>query len=127
MFQCDDCGKQWPWNDAIAGKKAKCSCGTVMLVPTVPPEREVDDFDDDAGMYDFADDDEDDLPAVGGKVRHCGGCQSEVATDAVICTACGLDFRTGKKVGAVPTPQPSAAPTGLGVWARRRHRPHAVP
>lgn len=36
-FPCPSCGKQWTWKPALAGKKAKCSCGTLIDVPTEPP------------------------------------------------------------------------------------------
>src|SRR5438552_1945736 len=35
-FACEACGKSFAWKAALAGKKAKCSCGTVMTVPQAP-------------------------------------------------------------------------------------------
>lgn len=32
-FSCDSCGKQYTWKPELGGKKAKCKCGTVMVVP----------------------------------------------------------------------------------------------
>ncbi|MEM6315016.1 MAG: hypothetical protein AAF743_13065, partial [Planctomycetota bacterium] len=68
-----------------------------------------DDLDDEFGVYDFGDDD-DDIPALAGKKRHCGGCQVELPADAVVCVTCGMDFRTGRKVGAAKLP---TAPTSM--------------
>ena len=35
-FSCETCGTSYPWKPALAGKKAKCGCGAVMLVPPAP-------------------------------------------------------------------------------------------
>jgi hypothetical protein len=45
-FSCEACGKSYTWKPALAGKKAKCGCGTVMSVPPAPtlvaaPRRQV--------------------------------------------------------------------------------------
>jgi hypothetical protein len=35
-FFCDACGKALVWKQALAGKRAKCSCGAITLVPPQP-------------------------------------------------------------------------------------------
>jgi len=35
-FACEACGKSFAWKPALAGKKAKCSCGAIMTVPQAP-------------------------------------------------------------------------------------------
>ncbi|HEV8292508.1 MAG TPA: hypothetical protein VGP94_11325, partial [Tepidisphaeraceae bacterium] len=35
-FSCEACGKSFAWKPALAGKKAKCSCGAVVTVPPAP-------------------------------------------------------------------------------------------
>lgn len=35
-FACEGCGKSLVWKAAQAGKKVRCSCGTVMVVPQAP-------------------------------------------------------------------------------------------
>jgi hypothetical protein len=32
-FSCERCGKSYTWKSSIAGKRAKCACGAIMLVP----------------------------------------------------------------------------------------------
>lgn len=44
MFSCDACGKSYAWKPAIAGKKAKCKCGSVLEVPADEPEGNLDDL-----------------------------------------------------------------------------------
>ena len=51
-FNCTQCGREFTWKPEIAGRKAKCKCGSIITVPkTAPvppapePEPEVDDFD----------------------------------------------------------------------------------
>ena len=39
-FACDACGKTYAWKPAIAGKKAKCKCGSVLMVPEEEPVQE---------------------------------------------------------------------------------------
>jgi hypothetical protein len=41
-FSCESCGKSYTWKSAIAGKRAKCACGAVMLVPQSDPIPEDD-------------------------------------------------------------------------------------
>jgi hypothetical protein len=35
-FACEGCGKSLVWKPAQAGKRVKCSCGTIMTVPPAP-------------------------------------------------------------------------------------------
>src|SRR5687767_11962868 len=36
QFFCDHCGKSYTWKPALAGRKAKCSCGQTIVVPQAP-------------------------------------------------------------------------------------------
>jgi len=36
IFACEACGKIFNWKATLAGKKAKCACGTIMTVPEAP-------------------------------------------------------------------------------------------
>src|SRR5678815_4626656 len=36
IFACEVCGKIFNWKATLAGKKAKCACGTIMTVPEAP-------------------------------------------------------------------------------------------
>ena len=42
-FSCAACGKQYAWKPQLAGRKAKCSCGAAVVVPTSPVDDEVYD------------------------------------------------------------------------------------
>jgi RsiW-degrading membrane proteinase PrsW (M82 family) len=43
-FTCDQCGKSFRVKDELAGKKAKCKCGHLLLVPQASQESEEDIF-----------------------------------------------------------------------------------
>lgn len=47
-FACEACGKAYPWRAQLAGKRAKCTCGAVLVVPEAEPQ-EVED----GGLYDL--------------------------------------------------------------------------
>lgn len=51
-FACDSCGRRYTWKAALAGKKAKCACGVVMVVPEA--EESAAAQPSDADMYDVA-------------------------------------------------------------------------
>ena len=36
-FNCSSCGKEYRWKPELAGKKAKCKCGSVIAVPLKQP------------------------------------------------------------------------------------------
>ncbi len=46
QFGCDACGKQYTWEPQLAGRRVRCKCGQVVVVPSSPPEAE--------GPYDIA-------------------------------------------------------------------------
>jgi DNA-directed RNA polymerase subunit RPC12/RpoP len=37
-FSCTQCGKRFRWRAALAGKKARCPCGSVIVCPSSPPQ-----------------------------------------------------------------------------------------
>lgn len=45
-FSCEECGKSFAWKPEIAGRKAKCKCGAVLLVPAESPETALEDLYD---------------------------------------------------------------------------------
>ena len=58
-FACDACGKRYAWKPQLAGKKAKCACGAMMVVPQAEaPPTSADEPED---LYGFA---EETLPAA---------------------------------------------------------------
>src|SRR5205085_11653326 len=36
-IECAGCGKQYAWKPELAGKRAKCKCGTVVAFPAADP------------------------------------------------------------------------------------------
>ena len=54
-FGCDACGKLFSWKPAIAGKRAKCTCGSELTVPKEPPGQGSprDQAPDEDGAYDL--------------------------------------------------------------------------
>jgi hypothetical protein len=59
-FPCTSCGKTYTWKPELAGKKAKCKCGNVMMVPAAPPAPP----EEEDGLYDLAPADEPPKPKV---------------------------------------------------------------
>ena len=109
-FACPSCRKEFTWKPEIAGKKAKCKCGTVIDIPAAPPPPplpppDVDPFDNPDYMYDFA---EEPKGTAGGAVgapppppppelQTCPNCGGNVPPGGVVCLACGFNVQTGKK------------------------------
>src|SRR5687767_10666338 len=110
-FACPSCKKEYTWKPELAGKKAKCKCGTVIDIPAAPPPPplpppNVDPFDNPDYMYDFADE-----PAktAGGTaaapppiptqidLQSCSNCGGNILPNSVVCLACGFNTKTGKK------------------------------
>src|SRR6266404_3537368 len=101
-FSCEGCGKSYSWKAELAGRRVKCKCGGVMIVPkadpaaadSLPPE-----FED---LYALAEG-----PIVeavtppafsrGGAGSTCPSCGAGVESGAVLCTGCGANLKTGKK------------------------------
>ena len=48
-FSCGACGKRYKWKPELVGKRAKCACGSAIVVPAA--EAPIPDFD---RLYDFA-------------------------------------------------------------------------
>ena len=44
QFSCESCGKSYRWKPELAGRRAKCKCGAVMLCPATEPGRQEDDL-----------------------------------------------------------------------------------
>lgn len=81
LVKCQ-CGGKLKIKAALAGKKGKCpACGTTFTVPT-PPSK------------DGAKENE----------KTCPACLAVVPSAVILCVHCGLDFRTGKPLGAMPAP-----------------------
>jgi hypothetical protein len=83
-FSCPGCGQHIECDAGIAGTQVHCPvCQVAMVVPgtaltaTLPP------------------------PSTG---PVCPGCGAALATGAVLCTSCGMNLRTGKRIQPQTTP-----------------------
>src|SRR5262245_11096642 len=90
------CGKKLKAPASAVGKKAKCpACGNVLTIEA-PAE------DDSLGaLYDLAEQaDAAAKPSAADRddSARCPGCMSAMPPGAVLCTNCGFDTRSGKKI-----------------------------
>ncbi len=113
-FKCDACGKSYAWKPELAGKKVRCKCGGVVVVPkpaAPEPEHQDNSLDD---LYALSGDDRPKI-AEQSQGLNCPSCNTEAAPGAVICTNCGLNFQTGQRIGAAaPAARPVLAAAGAG-------------
>lgn len=103
-FACKNCGKTFSWKPAIAGKKAKCSCGASVEVPAIDPASvQVSAGDSQGSVFHVKPDEEFDYkkekkPVVG---PPCPSCATPLPTPtSILCTACGYNTKTKKKPGS---------------------------
>ena len=76
-LNCPDCDQQYELDDDMAGKKAACQCGAILLVPK---------------MVDAA---------PGEKI--CPECNEATGEESVICVGCGYNFHTRGRMRAAET------------------------
>jgi len=100
MFSCSTCKKQYKWKPEFAGKKVKCKCGNVMTAPQKPP---VAGEDDDAGMYDLAEDTPAAKPAAAAP-----GIAPRAPAAPTARKAAPVAAKAGARVGAVVAPPASS-------------------
>lgn len=111
-FACPSCKKEYTWKPELAGKKAKCKCGTVIDIPAAPPPPplpppNVDPFDNPDYMYDFADEPAKTAEGTAAAapppiptqidLQSCPNCGGNILPNSVVCLACGFNTKTGKK------------------------------
>jgi len=97
-FSCAKCGQQLAVDDVGTGTQVNCPhCGSRVLVPASQSDA---------------------TSEIAGQTNKCPSCGTAIHSDFVLCTTCGLDFRTGKKWQAaggdtatesVPTVAPTAS------------------
>jgi len=78
------------------------------IIPKRPPASFSDDDDDDGQPYD-----------VDGRDKPCPGCGRHIPVEAVLCTSCGYDQKTGKKVAKTFEPVQRTWEAG---WSFERRR-----
>ncbi|HET6249471.1 MAG TPA: hypothetical protein VFE47_17400 [Tepidisphaeraceae bacterium] len=113
-FSCTSCGKRYKLEDQMGGKRAKCKCGNVLLVPPMtidpalmdsskapaappPPPRPAPPtppppIASRAGVQ---------QPVATEAAGECPSCGAAMAPNAVLCIECGFDKRTGKRLSGV--------------------------
>lgn len=83
-FKCPHCQRRYKLSDKIAGRKAKCSCGTSFVVPS--------------------------LPEAKGDALRCTNCQSPVEPHWKACPECGEALYPAQSPPPSPVP-PDSGPT----------------
>ena len=109
-FKWAACGREFRWKPELAGKKAKCKCGAAVTVPSTPPSAapappavEHDPFETAGDPEQFAPPQFQAAPppvpvAAAPQQLICPVCNSPALPTAVLCTACGYNFRTGQRM-----------------------------
>ncbi|HEY4329664.1 MAG TPA: hypothetical protein VGN88_08000, partial [Phycisphaerae bacterium] len=112
---CAGCSHAYRWKPELAGKKAKCKCGKPVSFPKEDPNAAPAAVVEESGEMDLrplAEEAPKQLPpATDGKCPQCKAALKQ--PDAVICTSCGMNLRTGKRLGtAVAVQSPGTQPRG---------------
>lgn len=98
---CPECDKRYRWKAELAGKKVRCACGAVMVMPDSDPTTEPvpqEDHSEDMG-YELnlpTDAPEMGSPSGNTTVRlggKCPMCNLPMSDGAVLCLNCGFDIR----------------------------------
>ena len=115
ILACSGCGKRYKAPAQLAGKRLRCKCGEIITVPVPRPVRqpvpsdmvmpEELDLSSASGL----------LSASGfipeaGRMINCPSCSVPMSPEAVLCTACGFNTATGKKLHGVKEKKSKAAP-----------------
>src|SRR5689334_16759136 len=89
-FSCAQCGKAFAVGEQFAGKRVKCNgCGVLMTVPAATAALAA------TGVT---------PPPLPGDA--CPACHGSLPQGAVLCTACGFDLRTGRRLTTRTEPPP---------------------
>ena len=114
VITCSSCSRQFRWKPELAGRRVKCKCGNSFSIPSQVPEpvgaiatESGDtlpsglDHLGDAGEYGITEPPAPVTPVARPPVlgSACPGCTNLIPADAVICTRCGYNKKTGKKMG----------------------------
>lgn len=91
---CPSCGKEYTWQQQLAGHTVRCTCGQVMPVPSSSTETDSvyqlapsEDAKPMRAMVAIESEDEPSLP--------CPSCGNPIEFAGVVCTACGYNVKTG--------------------------------
>jgi hypothetical protein len=105
--QCS-CGKRLKAPASAVGKKAKCpKCGNVLTIQAPPPPSDDDGL---GALYELAETEK--TAATDASIPRCPGCMSPLPAGAVLCTSCGFDTRSGKRLATQKERPAGAAASG---------------
>jgi hypothetical protein len=126
---CTGCSRSYKWKPELAGRKAKCKCGTTVQFPKEAPAaapRELDLLDPPppppqaAGEYDLHDTAKPaarsapprPAPVATGRRASadadCIDCGKPLPPGAVLCLSCGMNQKTGRKLDTAVEKPPMA-------------------
>lgn len=83
---CTVCDRKYRWKPQLAGRKMKCKCGQVIVMPIQP-----DDID-----YMFAMAKTENSPTR--QTSNCPSCGTRLKSGAALCISCGHNLKTGDVV-----------------------------
>ena len=110
-FSCNKCGKPLSAEPQRAGRRARCSCGNSLVIPTP------DGSDTWMGLAAIKENDvqkaaDEDAPVPGVRAQvlttpgDCPVCGKAMVLNAVVCTTCGYDARTRQRLSIETEPAP---------------------
>lgn len=105
VVQCKSCGVRARAKDQLAGKRVRCKCGAVLAIPKIEPPDDVAELSVLEGL--------DGSGAPAESETRCPGCLALMPDGAVLCTACGYNTQTGRRLavtvddGNPRTPSPN--------------------
>jgi RNA polymerase subunit RPABC4/transcription elongation factor Spt4 len=106
QIACAGCSRSYKWKPELAGKKGKCKCGEFLNFPVDDPSRQ-GGVAEAAGEYDLNEPVAAPKPKVAAATKvvagstACKGCTVMIPPGAVICTRCGMNQTTGKKISTM--------------------------
>jgi len=118
-YYCKPC-----YDAALAAKRKKAAADRATNAPAEAPSVEAPNFDAlalDEDVSRFVESIEADSSAELAPPATCPSCGRGLAIDAVICTNCGYDRRTGRKIGVAGAPptEPQSPRAGRAIVARK--------
>ncbi|HRK29878.1 MAG TPA: hypothetical protein PLD59_02275 [Tepidisphaeraceae bacterium] len=128
---CSQCGKEYIWQQQLAGHDVRCTCGHVMPVPSAAPQTD--------SVYALAPSDEVSPAARTARVNlddslfqlPCPMCGRPIEFGGVVCVGCGYNVKTGeytkKPHGPVPAHTAFDAPTPATVNRPATASPYVPP
>ena len=124
-IQCGACCRPLLAPDRLAGKRVRCKCGAVVVVPDAQAEALPADLDPDTGFEAAASSMRAAESAASPPARSarrdetvCPGCLADLPKGAVLCTNCGFHLPSGRKLSLSTSTEPSrVAEAGRGTQA----------